>query len=75
MAFTFQPALAVQGSRRPSSRDTFRAFHFFGGTPRRITYDNLKTAVYRILRGHNRQEQEAFVAFRPGQDLRQLLPV
>jgi len=40
-----------------------RAFHFFGGVPRRITYDNLKTAVYRVLRGRNRQEQEAFVAF------------
>ena len=22
-----------------------RAFHFFGGVPRRITYDNLKTAA------------------------------
>jgi len=41
-----------------------QAFHFFGGVPRRITYDNLKTAVYRILEGHNRQEQEAFIAFR-----------
>ncbi len=41
-----------------------QAFRFFDGVPRRITYDNLKTAVYRILRGRNRQEQEAFVAFR-----------
>ena len=41
-----------------------QAFHYFGGVPRRITYDNLKTAVFRILKGHNRQEQEAFVAFR-----------
>jgi len=41
-----------------------QAFHFFGGVPRRIAYDNLKTAVYRILEGHNRQEQEAFIAFR-----------
>ena len=40
------------------------AFQFFGGVPKRITYDNLKTAVYRILEGRNRQEQEAFVAFR-----------
>jgi transposase len=39
-------------------------FHFLGGVPRRITYDNLKTAVFRILEGHNRQEQEAFKAFR-----------
>ena len=41
-----------------------QAFHFFGGVPRRITYDNLKTAVFRVLEGHNRQEQNAFVAFR-----------
>lgn len=39
-------------------------FHFIGGVPQRITYDNLKTAVFRILEGHNRQEQEAFKAFR-----------
>ena len=41
-----------------------QAFHFFGGVPRRITYDNLKTAVFRILEGHHRQEQRAFSAFR-----------
>ncbi len=40
------------------------AFHFIGGIPRRITYDNLKTAVFRILEGRNRQEQEAFKRFR-----------
>jgi transposase len=39
-------------------------FHFIGGIPHRIAYDNLKTAVFRILEGHNRQEQEAFKAFR-----------
>ena len=33
-----------------------QAFHFFGGVPHRITYDNLKTAVYEILQGHNRRE-------------------
>ena len=40
------------------------AFHFLGGVPQRIAYDNLKTAVFRILEGHNRQEQDAFKAFR-----------
>lgn len=40
------------------------AFHFFGGVPRTITYDNLKTAVRRILKGRNRQEQDRFIAFR-----------
>lgn len=39
-------------------------FRFLGGVPQRITYDNLKTAVFRLLEGHNRQEQEAFKAFR-----------
>jgi transposase len=41
-----------------------QAFHFFGGVPKEITYDNLKTAVFRILKGRNRQEQQAFVTFR-----------
>jgi transposase len=40
------------------------AFHHFGGVPQRLSYDNLKTAVKRILQGRNRQEQESFVAFR-----------
>jgi transposase len=39
-------------------------FHFNGGVPHRITYDNLKTAVFKILEGHNRQEQEIFKTFR-----------
>ena len=41
-----------------------QAFHFFGAVPKRITYDNLKTAVFRILTGRNRAEQVAFVALR-----------
>jgi transposase len=40
------------------------AFHHFGGVPRRISYDNLKTAVRRIFEGRSRQEQEAFIVFR-----------
>jgi len=40
------------------------AFQHFGGVPRRITYDNLKTAVYAILAGRNRVEQRGFTAFR-----------
>lgn len=40
------------------------AFAYFGGVPKRISYDNLTTAVKRILEGKNRIEQEAFVAFR-----------
>jgi len=41
-----------------------RAFHFFGGVPRHIIYDNLKVAVFRILEGRNRKEQERFTIFR-----------
>lgn len=41
-----------------------QAFHHFQGIPRRISYDNLKTAVLRILEGGTRQEQSSFVAFR-----------
>jgi transposase len=40
------------------------AFRFFAGVPHRISYDNLTTAVPRILRGTNRQEQDAFIHFR-----------
>lgn len=32
--------------------------------PHTITYDNLKTAVTKVLQGRNRQENEQFVAFR-----------
>ena len=41
-----------------------RAFHHFQGVPRRVTYDNLKVAVKRVLEGRNRQEQESFIVFR-----------
>lgn len=40
------------------------AFHHFGGVPHRLSYDNLKTAVKRILRGRRRHQQEQFVLFR-----------
>jgi transposase len=40
------------------------AFHHFGGVPHRISYDNLKAAVKRVLQGRRREEQERFVLFR-----------
>ena len=40
------------------------AFHYFGGVPRRISYDNLKTAVKKIFIGPERQEQDSFILFR-----------
>lgn len=42
------------------------AFLFLGGVPLSITYDNLKTAVRKVLQGRNREETEGFVAFRSG---------
>lgn len=41
-----------------------RAFAHFDGIPARITYDNLKTAVFKILTGRKRQEQDQFLRLR-----------
>jgi hypothetical protein len=41
-----------------------RAFCHCQGVPQRITYDNLKTAVQRVLAGHTRQAQQACIVFR-----------
>lgn len=40
------------------------AFEHFGGVPARISYDNPKTAVRKVLSGSKRIEQEAFVQLR-----------
>jgi len=40
------------------------AFQYLGGVPHRLAYDNLSTAVRRVLEGRNREEQQAFIAFR-----------
>ena len=42
----------------------YQAFNWYQGVPSRISYDNLTLAVQKILRGRNRQEQQAFIAFR-----------
>lgn len=41
-----------------------RAFRYFGGVFRVIRYDNLTSAVKKILRGHRREENSRFIAFR-----------
>lgn len=41
-----------------------QAFHYFGGVFRLLRYDNLKSAVKRVLRGHRREETTRFIAFR-----------
>jgi hypothetical protein len=40
------------------------AFHYFGGVFHLLRYDNLKSAVQRILRGSQREETARFIAFR-----------
>jgi transposase len=40
------------------------AFAYFGGVFGTLRYDNLKSAVKRILRGHRREETTRFIAFR-----------
>ena len=41
-----------------------RAFDRFGGVPLLVRYDNLKTAVIKVLKGRNRSENQRFVALR-----------
>lgn len=41
-----------------------QAFAYFGGVFHTLRYDNLKSAVQKILRGRQRQETARFVAFR-----------
>jgi transposase len=40
------------------------AFHYLGGVPHTLTYDNLTPAVRRVLEGRRREEQRAFIALR-----------
>ncbi len=40
-----------------------QAFHYFGGVFRLLRYDNLKSAVKKVLRGHQREETTRFIAF------------
>lgn len=40
------------------------AFAYFGGVFRVLRYDNLKSAVKKILRGHQREETARFITFR-----------
>lgn len=40
------------------------AFHYFGGVFKRIRYDNLTSAVKKVLRGRKRVESDRFIALR-----------
>jgi transposase len=41
-----------------------RAFEWFGGVSENLVYDNLTTAVRKVLSGHNRELQERFITLR-----------
>jgi transposase len=41
-----------------------KCFEFLNGIPYKIAYDNLTTAVKKVLQGNNREEQEQFIALR-----------
>jgi transposase len=41
-----------------------RAFSFFDGVFATLIYDNLTSAVQKVLKGKNRKEQESFIKFR-----------
>lgn len=41
-----------------------QGFAYFGGVFEKLRYDNLSSAVKRILRGHQREETTRFIAFR-----------
>ena len=40
------------------------AFHYFGGLFALVRYDNLRSAVQKILRGHQREETARLIGFR-----------
>ena len=54
---TARDAAGVPGGARA-------AFAYFGGVFRTLRYDNLASAVRKILRGQRREETARFVAFR-----------
>jgi len=41
-----------------------RAFDYFGGVFQKLRYDNLSSAVRRIMKGHERGQTERFITFR-----------
>lgn len=41
-----------------------QAFTFFGGVPQSVTYDNLRSAVKKVLKGYRREEQQTFIGLR-----------
>ena len=60
----------ARASRRCDQPSLFEgllfAFTAFGGLTRTSIFDNTSTAVKRVMRGRNREENEAFTGFREG---------
>lgn len=70
LVLNYSGALYCQAFERANQEAFFeghtQAFAFLGGVPKTITYDNLTSAVKKILQGKNREENERFVVFRSG---------
>ena len=57
-------SITVHGSQQASLEAHELAFAYFGGVFTTVRYDNLKSAVKKILRGYQREETTRFIAFR-----------
>ncbi len=68
LVLNYSGALYCQAFERANQEAFFeghsQAFQFLGGVPKTITYDNLTSAVKKVLEGRNREENERFVTFR-----------
>lgn len=68
LVLNYSGALYCQAFERANQEAFFeghtQAFQFLGGVPDTITYDNLTSAVKKILQGKNRHENERFTVFR-----------
>ena len=58
-------ARAYPTERREAFFDGMQeGFHYFEGVPGKVTFDNPKTLVKKLYRGHKRDEQRDFISFR-----------
>src|ERR1035441_2092456 len=59
------PRLRLRSSQRPARREPAEeAFAYFGGVFAKLRYDNLGSAVKKVLRGRQREETERWHGFR-----------
>jgi len=63
-SFLFFHNAHIISHTRVSFFQTTSAFHYFGGVFATCRYDNLSSAVKKILRGRQREQTERFIAFR-----------